>query len=162
ERITDTPASRAPTAGSSTASPFFADDNREATISDDGLVIAFISTRNTPITTGNADFNPELFLFTRTSVDGSGGTFKQLTDTKDAVLGLGFIFQTNPSLSANGSVVSFLSSANSFNMSAQTPTTFNNPDKNGEVFYADVVGGSVTFHQVTRTLNNITSANLVS
>ena len=162
ERITNTPASRAPTAGSSTASPFFADDNREATISDDGLVIAFISTRNTPITTGNPDFNPELFLFTRTSVDGTGGTFRQLTDTKDAILGLGFVFQTNPSLSADGSVVSFMSTSNSFNMNAQTPVTFSNPDKNGEVFYAEVAGGGATFHQVTRTLNNITSANLVS
>ena len=46
ERITDTPASRAPTAGATNVSPFFADDNREATISDDGRIIAFISTRN--------------------------------------------------------------------------------------------------------------------
>jgi hypothetical protein len=163
ERITDTPASRVPTAGGTNVSPFFADDNREASISDDGTIIAFISTRHiiSGITFNNPDFNPELFLFTRNS-GGPGGTLRQLTDTKDAILGLGFIFQTNPTLSHDGSVVSFMSSSNSFNMSAQTPTTFTNPDTNAEVFYANIVGGVPTFHQVTRTLNNITTANLLS
>lgn len=164
ERITDTTASRVPTPGSSTASPFFADDNREAVISDDGRIIAFISTRNviSGITFNNPDFNPELFLFTRSSAGaGTGGTLSQLTDTKDAILGLGFIFQTNPSLSHDGSVVSFMSSANSFNMSAQTPTTFSNADTNAEVWYATLTG-TVGFHQVTRTQNNITTANLLS
>ncbi len=162
ERITDTTASRAPTAGSSTASPFFADDNREATISDDGTIIAFISTRNLiPAAPGNADFNPELFLFTRPSAGGNGGTLRQLTDTKDNILGLGLIFQTNPSLSANGSILSFMSSANSFNMNATPPTTFTNSDNNAEVFYAEVSSTPV-FHQVTRTLNNVSSTNLLS
>jgi uncharacterized protein (TIGR03437 family) len=162
--VTETGASRGPTAGSSTASPFFADDNREATISDDGKVIAFISTRNPRGLTGNTDANPDLFLFTindpaPVNLSVLGGTLKQLTDTKDAVLGLGFIFQSNPSLSKDGSIVSFVSSANSFNMSAQTPVTFTNSDNNAEIFYLDAGG---TFHQVTRTLNNITTANLLS
>jgi hypothetical protein len=160
ERITNTTASRAPTAGSTTASPFFADDNREATISDDGLVIAFISTRNFAGGT-NTDFNPELMLFTRTAIDSTGGTLRQLTDTKDAILGVGLIFQTNPTLSSNGSIVSFMSSANSFNMNASTPKTFSNSDTNAEVFYADV-SGTPDFHQVTRTLNNVFSTNLLS
>jgi hypothetical protein len=146
-------------------SPFFADDNREAAISDDGKVIAFISTRNPRGSTGNTDANPDLFLFTindATAVNLTelGGTLKQLTDTKDAVAGLGFIFQTNPSLSADGSVVSFISSANNFTMSNPgSSSNFSNPDNNAEVFYADAGG---TFHQVTRTLNNITTANLLS
>lgn len=161
EQITNTPASRVPTAGSSTASPFFADDNREATISDDGLVIAFISTRNFAGGT-NTDFNPELMLFTRPAgVDASGGTLRQLTDTKDAILGLGFIFQTNPSLSSNGSIVSFMSSANSFNMNAATPLTYSNPDTNAEVFYGELSGTPAVFHQVTRTLN-VSTTNLLS
>jgi hypothetical protein len=160
ERITDTPASRKPTAGGNLISPFFADDNREATISDDGMVIAFISTRNLiTAAPGNADFNPELFVFTR-AASGTGGTMRQLTDTKDAVLGLGFIFQTNPSLSSNGATVAFMSSANSFNMNNPTPTLLSNSDNNAEVFYADVA--SAMFHQVTRTQNNITTANLLS
>jgi len=160
EQITNTTASRAPTAGSTTASPFFADDNREATISDDGLVIAFISTRNFAGGT-NTDFNPELMLFTRTAIGSTGGTLRQLTDTKDAILGVGLIFQTNPTLSSNGSIVSFMSSANSFNMNASTPKTFSNSDTNAEVFYADV-SGTPDFHQVTRTLNNVFSTNLLS
>jgi len=160
EQITNTTASRAPTAGSTTASPFFADDNREATISDDGLVIAFISTRNFAGGT-NTDFNPELMLFTRTAIGSTGGTLRQLTDTKDAILGVGLIFQTNPTLSSDGSRVSFMSSANSFNMNAATPTTFSNSDTNAEVFYADV-SGTPGFHQVTRTLNNVFTANLLS
>ena len=50
-RITNTPASRAPSPGGSDSngtpfSPFIADDNRDATISDNGKIIAFTSTRN--------------------------------------------------------------------------------------------------------------------
>src|SRR6185295_8490496 len=60
----DTKASRAPTPGSATNTPFFADDNREPTISDDGAIIAFISTRDLVPTAGNADFNPEVFFYT--------------------------------------------------------------------------------------------------
>jgi uncharacterized protein (TIGR03437 family) len=164
ERITDTAASRVPTAGATNVSPFFADDNREPSISDDGRVIAFISTRHiiSGTTFNNPDFNPELFIFTRSGPGQStGGTLRQATDTKDAILGLGFIFQTNPTLSHDGSIVSFMSSANSFNMSAQSPATFSNPDTNAEVWYAEL-GGTITFHQVTRTQNNITSANLLS
>ena len=44
-KVRETPASRASTPGSSTAAPFFSDDNREPTISDDGNIVAFISTR---------------------------------------------------------------------------------------------------------------------
>src|ERR1700752_2843046 len=159
-RATDTPASRAPLPGSSSASPFFADDNREATISDDGQTIAFISTRTFAGTTGNADANPEVYLSalpTSTSL----GTKRQVTDTKDAIPGLGFIFQTNPSLSSNGSVLCFQSSANNFAMNTQGSPNFSNSDNNAEIFYADV-GSAITFHQVTRTQNNISSANLLS
>jgi len=149
-RVTDTTASRAPIAGSTTASPFFADDNREASISDDGKILAFISTRSFTGGTGNADANPELFLYT---ID--GGTFRQVTNTQDTTPGLGLIFQTNPTLSADGSVVSFLSTGNIATSNAA------NTDNNGEVFVANV-GGAITIQQVTRTLNNISTANLYS
>ena len=146
QQITNTTASRAPTAGSTTASPFFADDNREVTISDDARILAFISTRSL-VTGGNADGNPELFLY-----DIAGNSFRQVTTTQDATPGLGFIFQTNPSLSADGSVVSFMSSAN---------LASSNADNNAEIFVATVTG-SITFTQVTRTLNNVATANLLS
>ena len=164
--VTSTPASRLPTPGSISASPFFADDNREATISDDGRIIAFISTRNPRGLTGNADANPELYLFTindtgTTNLSLLAGTIRQATDTKDAVPGIGFIFQSNPSLSSDGSIVSFISSANNFAMNTSGSPNLSNPDNNAEVFYAETVG-TIAFHQVTRTLNNITTANLLS
>jgi len=43
-----------PSAGATGVAPFVADDNREATINDDGSLIAFISTRNL-VGTGNTD-----------------------------------------------------------------------------------------------------------
>ena len=147
-----TPASRAPTAGSSTATPFFADDNREPTISDDGKLIAFISTRNLVPSVGNGDFNPELFLCT---VDGK--TLTQATKTSDPTQGIGTIFQTNPSLSADGSKVAFMSSAN-----LTTTNGASNPDNNAEIYLGTITGSDITFKQVTRTLNGIGNTNVLS
>src|SRR5256884_6450528 len=68
KRITDTKASIPPMPGSSTRSPVVADDNRDATISDDGKIVAFASTRNQfgvgtiLVGPGNSDGNPEIFL----------------------------------------------------------------------------------------------------
>jgi uncharacterized protein (TIGR03437 family) len=152
-QITNTPASRLPTAGKTNVAPFFADDNREATISDDGNTLAFISTRNLVPGVGNADGNPEVFLYTISS-----NTFTQATNTQDATPGVGLIFQTNPNLSSNGSVLAFMSSAN-------LPTTNNasNADNNAEIFIADFSGSAVSnVRQVTRTLNNVFVTNVLS
>src|SRR5437763_10652879 len=59
KRITNTPASRAPSPGGAASngapfSPFIADDNRDATISDNGNIIAFLSTRDL-VPGGNLD-----------------------------------------------------------------------------------------------------------
>ena len=148
-QITNTPASRVPSAGSTTRSPFFADDNREATISDDGNILAFISTRDLVPTVGNADGNPELFFYNI-----SGATFTQATNTKDATPGIGLVFQSNPSLSSDGSVVAFISSAN---------LATNNADGNAEIFVANFGGGAVSnIRQVTRTLNGTANTNILS
>lgn len=137
-QVTNTPASRVPSPGSATLTPFFADDNRECTISDDGSILAFISTRNLVPAVGNTDANPELFLFNRQT-----STFVQGTNTLDAVVGIGFVFQTNPSLSSDGSIVAFSSSAN---------LATNNADGNMELFMASFSGGSLSnVFQVTRT-----------
>jgi len=145
----NTPASRAPTPGAVGVTPFFADDNREATISDDGAIIAFISTRDLVPGVGNADFNPELFFYTV-----ADKTFTQATKTQDATQGIGLIFNTNPSLSADGSRVAFMSSAN---------LASNNTDNNAEIFTATFTGGTVSpFFQVTRTLNAIGNTNVLS
>src|SRR5205807_10406366 len=112
-RITDTKASIPPMPGSSTRSPVVADDNRDATISDDAQIVAFGSTRTLVQTgTGNADGNPEIFLV---NVSNPTLTFIQVTFTTDHLTN-GFltnpIFNENPSLSGNGSVLAFVSNAN--------------------------------------------------
>ena len=80
-KITDTPASRVPSPGATGIFPFVADDNRDATISETGEIIAFISTRN--LASNNADGNPELFLHTISSP----GVFVQGTATADSFVG---------------------------------------------------------------------------
>jgi uncharacterized protein (TIGR03437 family) len=154
-QVTNTPASRLPTAGvpgtTTTApkAPFFADDNREAAISDNGTILAFISTRNLVPGVGNTDGNPELFFFNI-----GAGTFSQGTNTQDATPGIGFTFQSNPSLSADGSVVSFASSAN---------LASNNADGNAEIFVANFSGSAIgNIRQVTRTLNGPNNTNVLS
>lgn len=154
-QITNTPASRLPTPGAPATtttiakSPFFADDNREPTISDNGNIIAFISTRNLVTGVGNADGNPELFFY-----NVAAGTFSQGTNTQDAVAGIGFTFQSNPSLSADGSVVAFASSAN---------LATNNADGNAEIFVANFSGSTISnIRQVTRTLNGAFNTNVLT
>jgi uncharacterized protein (TIGR03437 family) len=150
-QITSTPASRAPSAGSTGFSPFVADDNREATINDDGTIIAFISTRNL-VGTGNTDGNPELFFLNLTA-----GTFVQATNTADTFDGAKLIsrFQQNPSLSASGNKVAFISTAN---------LAGGNDDDgrghgNAEVFVADFTGSGLSnVTQVTRTKSETSGA----
>src|SRR6185369_4546575 len=102
KQVTDTGASRIPRAGSTTLTPFFADDNRDAAISDDGNVLAFISTLNLVPGVGNTDGNPELFFYSVLT-----GDFTQATNTHDTTVGIGLIFQASPSLSSDGTRVAF-------------------------------------------------------
>ncbi len=128
------------------------DDNREATISEDGNIIAFISTRSL-VGTGNADGNPELFFFNRGS-----STFIQGTSTQDPVAGIGRVFQQNPSISANGSVVTFISTANLTGQNNELTGR-----GNAEVFVADLGATLGNVRQVTRTRDLAgTTANLLS
>ncbi len=153
-RITDTPASRVPSAGATGVAPFVADDNREATISDNGEVIAFISTRNLVTSVGNTDGNPELF-FVRPGIPG----FAQATNTQDVIANgrlVHSVFNTNPSLSADGSVAAFASNAN---------LTGGNDDGSGrgnaEVYTARFSGGAVSsVFQATRTNAGATGATV--
>jgi len=152
--VTDTPASRLPTPGGPGTNgvpiaPFFADDNREPTINDNGTIIAFISTGNPGGGTGNADRNPELFFYNIATA-----SFTQGTNTQDAAPGIGFTFQSNPNLSADGSVVAFVSSAN---------LATNNADGNAEIFVANFSGSAVSnVRQVTRTQNGNGNTNAMS
>ncbi len=154
-RVTDTVASRAPTPGSATASPFVADDNREATLSDDGSIVAFVSTRN--LTGGNADGNPEIFIWVRSS-----NTFFQMTNTQNTTQGNLTVgtFNENPSISGDGSVIAFISNAN-----ISIGGTGNNADGNAEVYLGSFTGSAATVtKQVTRTTSTPTgsTANVLS
>jgi uncharacterized protein (TIGR03437 family) len=155
-RITNTPASRVPSPGGTGVLPFVADDNRDATISDDGNILAFVSTRNLVLSVGNTDGNPELFLFNRVTA-----LFTQVTNTLDVVDSQGrfvySVFNENPSLSAGGSVLAFVSNANLAGN--------NNDDGNGhgnaEIYVADYNGASVSnLRQVTRTKADASNATV--
>lgn len=163
KRITNTTASRPPTPGGppppgSTLpiAPFFADDNREATINDAGTVLAFISTRNLPAAPGNADGNPELYRATNLTAETPPIT--QLTATQEITQGDGSVFQSNPSISSDGLVIAFLSSA--------TNIGSNNNDNNGrgnaEVFLASLRPNQPPLRQVTLTRGDSPAVNFLS
>jgi uncharacterized protein (TIGR03437 family) len=131
-------------AGSTGIREFF--DNYAPTINSDGSRVAFVSTRdNADGLTGvsNNDRNGEIILF-----NASTGAFTQVTNKvdSDAQVGFNFLgFNSNPSLSGNGTRLAFLSG---FNYAA-SGATVNNSDFNGEVFIYNVTTGSIT--QVTNT-----------
>jgi uncharacterized protein (TIGR03437 family) len=137
-RITNTPASRLPLPGSTQSAPFVADDNRFPMVNDNASVIAFTSTRNLT-GNGNPDANPELFVFNRTT-----GTTTQVTNTTGSL-----IFNENPSLSADGSRIAFVSNGNIPDVGSSAG---NNGDNNAEIYFADFNGAAVTrIRQVTST-----------
>jgi len=152
-RVTATAASRAPSAGSTTVSPFVADDNRDASISDDGTVIAFVSTRDL-VTGGNVDTgvipNPEVFILNR-----GAPSLIQVTNTKSSTnVFLPPVFNENPCIAGSGSAytLAFTSNAN---------LTGSNDDggglNNAEIFSATYNGAAIvsgSMKQVTRTKND--------
>ena len=160
-QITNTGASSAPRPGSAGASatstaddvfPFVADDNRDATISDNGRLIAFVTVRSDDLVhTGDVNGNPEIFLFNRDT-----GTFTQVTNTPAGTL-TSPIFSENPSLSGGTSgVLAFISNAN---LSAQNDD--GGGKGNAEIYLATYTGGSVgVTRQVTKTKNDATGSTI--
>lgn len=164
-RVTDTAASRVPVAGTATSAPIVADDNRAAQLNDRGSRIVFVSTRNRFAPSGldlkNADFNPEIFVWNRTSPAASlspaTGVVAQVTNTTGT-----FISNDNPSISGGtssddgaelpGSVIAFVSNATAISNFNDTAFTINNADGNAEVFVATFDGAATTgLTQATRT-----------
>ena len=140
-----------PSAGSTTAGPQVGDDNRDASISDDGKYVAFVSNRN--LATNNTDFNPEIFRVDVTVPL----VFTQVTNTVDMVnIPAGIynpIFSSNPSLSGDGSALAFISNGN---------LAASNDDGGGignpEVYLASFSGNTVTgVRQVTKTKDSLDS-----
>lgn len=143
--ITDTPASRVPSPGGTGVFPFVADDNRDATISETGEIIAFISTRN--LAANNADANPELFFHTISSP----GVFVQGTNTADSFVGpvLHSVFQETPSISADGSIVAFISNGN---LNGNNNNDDGSGHGNAEVYLGSFNGSTFTItKQATKT-----------
>jgi hypothetical protein len=128
-RATNTSASRLPTAGSATAGPVVADDNREASINDNGNYVAFVSNRDL-VAGGNAsaDANDEIFVFRNQN------TISQVTRTARGTIAAP-IYNQNPTVSGNGLRVAFLSNADNpvIGMSSGS-----NADGNVEIFYTDL------------------------
>ena len=145
-QITDTNASIDATPGSTTLPPFVADDNRNATISDDGNIIAFVSSQLGGV--ANTGGVPQIFFFNRVS-----GMYTKLTNTRDVFDSSGRLvfssFNDNPSISADGSVVAFISNGNFTGENDD-----GNGTGNGEVFTAKFNSATDTFSdlkQVTKT-----------
>jgi uncharacterized protein (TIGR03437 family) len=156
-RVTNTAASRVPVAGTATSPPVVADDNRAAQVNDRASRVVFVSTRN--LAGKNADANPEIFAWTRTSDAATlpaTGAFAQVTNTTGA-----FTFNDNPSISGDTSlddgaedprsVIGFISNATVMRDLNDVTIATNNADGNGEVFVAAFNGAVTTLTQATRT-----------
>lgn len=133
-QVTNSITSRLPQEGSTTRSPFVADDNHDAAIDDNGGVIAFVSTRDL-VAGGNpfpAEDNDEIFTY----VNGSG--IAQVTKTPRGVI-TNPIYNKNPSISGNGTRVIFASTGDNPIIGM---TDGNNPlsSRNEEVFLSDLDG----------------------
>lgn len=173
-RVTNTAASRLPVAGTADTAPIVADDNRSAQLNDRGSRIVFVSTRNRLVTGGsdfkNADFNPEIFAWNRTSPldePTTTGIFVQVTQTTGT-----FTFNSNPSISGgtsgdadvelSESKIAFISNADAIRNFNDTAFTLNNADGNAEVFVATYDGALTTgITQASRTQRE-NPANLVN
>jgi uncharacterized protein (TIGR03437 family) len=152
-RVTTTPASAVPRAGTATVTPFFAKDNDAPAINDDASVIAFVTlTKAGLANVSNADGNSEIVVAARTE---SGGTqsfaFTQVTNTVDEpppagqVAGGTLVFNRNPSLSGSGGLIAFDSNADANSEAAAD-------QGNGEIWLANYSGGAVTnVRAITKT-----------
>jgi uncharacterized protein (TIGR03437 family) len=157
-QVTNTLPSRPLLVGTTTRSPDVVDDNREAFINDDGTIVAFTSVRCAPRSVAvacpagstNADGNPEIFIYNRTS-----DAFTQVTNTSSTSVANPIVNQ-NPNLSGDGTRLAFISNAN---------ITSNNSDNNMEIYVGEYNGAAVSnLRQVTRTTASATgtSVNLFS
>jgi uncharacterized protein (TIGR03437 family) len=119
-----------PVAATTTTGAFVADDNRDASINDNGDVIAFVSTRDL-VTGGNAapQNNDEIFAYVR-----SGNAVLQVTNTPRGAPGSP-INNAAPTISGAGNRIAFASRGNNPIVGV---TGGSNTDSNEEIFYADL------------------------
>lgn len=153
-RVTNTDPSQLPRPGSAITTPFVADDNHDASISDDGSIIAFGSTRDLVPAVGNAfpaEDNDEIFTYVRAT-----GTLNQVTKTPRGTVA-NPIYNKYPTISGNGGRVAFSSTGDDPIDNPASATNFDtgsNPEssRNEEIFYADLAAGVPTGgRQITTT-----------
>ncbi len=142
-RLTNTLPSRLPLAGSTTVAPVIANDNRDASISDDGNFIAFVSNRDlnpcagTPSATcGNAspNDNAEIFTYVR-----AANIISQVTATPRGTAASPTI-NYNPTIS--GTIASTGNMRVAFGSNAENPVIGmsggSNSDRSEEIYYSDL------------------------
>jgi hypothetical protein len=153
--VTNTPASRLPVPATQTTGAFVAEDNHNASIDDDGSVIAFVSTRDL-VPGGNPfpdDDNDEIFTFVRS---GMTGTISQVTQTPRGPI-FDPIYNKHPSISGDGSRVIFASTGDNPIIGM---TGGNNPEssRNEEIFLADLdAAGAPTGNKLQLTVTTPTN-----
>jgi Tol biopolymer transport system component/cell division septation protein DedD len=154
-RVTNTDPSQMPRAGTCTSGPFIADDSHDASISDDGSVIAFVSTRDLVPAIGNpypTEDNDEIFTYVRTT-----NTLGQVTKTPRGPIS-DPIYSKNPTISGDGSRVAFASTGNN-PIYGMTGGSNDPPSRNEEIFYADLIAGSPTTNTVKKQVTTTTPTN---
>ena len=155
-RVTNSLPSRLPVAGSAISPAIIADDNRDASISDNGNVIAFVSNRDLKpdAAFGNASPNANDEIFTH--VRGTAVTNQITFTTRGSVVAP--LYNQNPTISGNGTRVAFLSNTNN---PIRLMSGGANTDGNVEIFYADLLGGSadVTATSVKRQVTTTARVN---
>lgn len=155
-RVTNTIPSQLPRPGSATQGAYIADDNHDASISDDGGVIAFVSTRDNVPAVGNSfplnEDNDEVFTYLRATA-----TLNQVTKTPRGPIS-NPIYNKNVTISGNGLRVAFASTGDDpidDPLSATNFDTGSNPasSRNEEIFYANLNASGVPTggKQVTTT-----------
>ena len=168
--VTNTLPSLLPQPGSTLSNPFVADDNHQASINDDGSIVAFTSTRDLAPCVGNSfsanEDNDEIFTFTRgASVPCPGGLnniemgaagVRQVTKTLRGTV-TSPIYNKNPTISGNGSRVAFASTGDG---PIRLMQTGGNPanSRNEEIFYADLVAGEPTAASLKKQVTTTTPA----
>ena len=133
--VTNTVPSQLPRGGTQSTGAFVADDNHDASISDDGSTIAFMSTRDLVPAVGNSfplnEDNDEVFTYHRPT-----STLNQITKTPRGPIS-DPIYNKNPTISGNGGRVVFASTGDNPIVGM---TGGNNPasSRNEEIFYSDL------------------------
>jgi uncharacterized protein (TIGR03437 family) len=145
-RVTNTTPSVLPVAATTTSGAFVADDNHDASISNDGNVTAFVSTRDLAVG-GNASpqNNDEIFTYVR-----SLNQISQVTNTPRGTVAAP-IYNVAPSISGSGTRVAFSSNGNN---PIAGMTAGSNADGNEEIFFTDL---TTTGSPIATTAKQITT-----